>query len=87
MIRILCLVALLVMIAKAPVAAASTIRSTMVLWTQVELKNDIVTLKSTLPLAHEILATDWAPARGVQLSLQVCCDDMGVLPPFLERIL
>jgi|GEM_PF-4834735 len=53
-------------------------------WTNLQLTNNVITLKPTLPPGYEIVASDWAPSRGVHLSLQVFCDDMRILRPLLE---
>lgn len=56
----------------------------MARWAELQLKDNLVALKPTLPLGHEIVASDWAPNRGVHLSLQVFCNDMRILRPLLE---
>lgn len=60
------------------------INRAMARWAELELRNSVVTLKPTLPPGYEIVASDWAPNRGVHLSLQVFCSDMRILRPLLE---
>lgn len=51
----------------------------MVQWATLELKDEQVALRASLPPGYEILATEWAVTRGVDLSLQVFSEDTALL--------
>lgn len=56
----------------------------MVRWAELALVGDTVALKPTLPPSYEIVAAEWAPERGVELSLQVFCDRLNILSVLLQ---
>ena len=60
------------------------IHRAMARWAELELKDEVIALKPMLPPGYEILAKEWAPSRGVHLSLQVFCADIRILMPLLH---